>query len=186
MKAEWFFIVNATAGNGKSGKKINQIIEVLNRKNILFEIELTKKRNHAVELAKNAADEGYEKIISVGGDGTLHEVVNGLMQSKNLQDVKLGILPEGGGNDYVKNFNMPDKIERCIEIFLNNHSKKVDVGKAGTSYFINSFGLGFDAKVAYFAQKIKGINGLPRYLLAVVKAMIQLEHYPMRCPVYQH
>jgi diacylglycerol kinase family enzyme len=126
MKAEWFFIVNATAGNGKSGKKINQIIEVLNRKNILFEIELTKKRNHAVELAKNAADEGYEKIISVGGDGTLHEVVNGLMQSKNLQDVKLGILPEGGGNDYVKNFNMPDKIERCIEIFLNNHSKKVD------------------------------------------------------------
>jgi diacylglycerol kinase (ATP) len=178
MKQNWFFIVNAAAGNGKSGKKINTIIRLLNEKQIPFEMELTKWRNHAEELAQQAVKEGFGKIIAVGGDGTLHEIVNGLMQTG--ENVKLGILPEGGGNDYAKNFSIPHDINQCLEIFLRDKIRKVDVGKIGNQFFINSFGLGFDAKVAYFAQKIRFLNGLPRYLTAVIKAMIHLEHYPMK------
>jgi YegS/Rv2252/BmrU family lipid kinase len=180
MRNEWFFIINATAGNGKSGKKISCLINMLNKQKILFELELTKHQLHALELAKKAANEGYEKIISVGGDGTLHEVVNGIMLAEKADSVKLGILPEGGGNDYAKNFHLPGDVAKGIEIFLKDKIQKVDVGKVGDSYFINSLGLGFDAKVAYFAQRIKGLNGLPRYLVAVAKAMVQLEYYPVK------
>jgi diacylglycerol kinase (ATP) len=183
MKKEWFFILNATAGNGKSGKLISQIITTLNQKKIPYEMELTKAPGHATQLAQSAVAKGYEKIISVGGDGTLNEVVKGIMSSPKVANIKLGILPEGGGNDYAKNFHMPHQVSACIDVFLRDKTKKVDVGKAGEHFFINSFGLGFDARVANFSQRIKGLNGLPRYLLAVIKAMIKLETYPLEIRV---
>lgn len=171
----WFFIVNSTAGRGKTGKKISKIVNSLNSHKLDFEIELTKAPKHATKIAEDAIAKGFNHIVSVGGDGTLNEVVNGIMTSGRSTEVNLGILPEGGGNDFAANFNLSDKVDKAIETLLKFNLRKIDVGKIEDKYFINALGIGFDARVAVISNTIKYLNGLPRYILAVLKALITLK-----------
>ena len=174
---KWFFIVNSTAGRGKTGKKISKIVTSLNKHKFDYEIELTKAPKHAIQLAKEAVEKGFKNIISVGGDGTLNEVVNGVMLSGKAEEVNVGIIPEGGGNDFANNFNLSKNVEKAIKLLLAYNTKKIDVGKIEDRYFVNALGIGFDAKAARISNKIKYLNGLPRYLLAVIRAVVTLKPF---------
>ncbi len=172
---KWFFIVNATAGRGRTGKKINKLITSINKHKLDFEVELTKAPKHATQLAQEAIKKGFHNIISVGGDGTLNEIVNGVMLSGKSDEVNIGILPEGGGNDFAVNFNLPSNIDKAVDILQKFNTRKIDVGKIEDRYFINALGIGFDARVAMISNKLKHLNGLSRYLAAVLKALISLK-----------
>ena len=174
---KWFFIVNSTAGRGKTGKKISKLVTTLNEHKLDFEIELTKAPLHAIQLAQDAIKKGFNNIISVGGDGTLNEVVNGVMLSGKSEEVNVGIIPEGGGNDFATGFNLSSKIDKAIKILKRLNIRKIDVGKIEDRYFINALGIGFDARAAQISNKIKHLNGLPRYLLAVIKALVSLKPF---------
>ncbi len=174
---KWFFIVNSTAGRGKTGKKISKLVTSLNEHKLDFEIELTKAALHATQLAQDAIKKGFHNIISVGGDGTLNEVVNGVMLSGKSEEVNVGIIPEGGGNDFATGFNLSSKIDKAVEILQRLNIRKIDVGKIEDRYFINALGMGFDARAAQISNKIKYLNGLPRYLLAVIKALVALKPF---------
>lgn len=176
MSEKWFFIANATAGRGKTGRKISALIQSLNEHKFDFEIELTKMPLHATDLARVAA-ENFHKIVVVGGDGTLNEVVNGIMQSGRQSQINLGLIPEGGGNDFSMNFRLSNSIDKAIEILQKEKTQPVDVGKIENFFFINALGLGFDAQVAGLSRQIKHLNGLPRYLMAVFKALIKLKEF---------
>lgn len=177
MNTKWFFIANATAGRGRTGRKISKLIQSLNEHNFDFEIELTKAPLHAAELAGQAIADGYQKIVVVGGDGTLNETVNGIMQSGKQADLMLGLIPEGGGNDFSLNFKLSNQIDKAIEILKKQKTQTVDVGKVENFYFINALGLGFDAQVASISREFRHLNGLPRYLAAVLKALIRLKKF---------
>ncbi len=177
MNTKWFFIANATAGRGKTGRKISELIKSLNEHKFDFEIELTKAPLHATELAKEAIKKGYQKIVVVGGDGTLNETVNGIMQSGKQDEIKLGLIPEGGGNDFAMNFKLSNNIDKAIELLEKQKTCKVDIGKIETFFFINALGLGFDAQVALISRSIKHLNGLPRYLVAVIRALLKLQKF---------
>ena len=172
---KWFFIVNSTAGRGKTGKKISKLVTTLNEHKLDFEIELTKAPKHATQLAVDAIKKGFQNIISVGGDGTLNEVVNGVMLSGKAEEVNIGIIPEGGGNDFAANFNLSSNIDKAVDILQKFSLRKIDVGKIEDNYFINALGIGFDARVAVISNTIKYLNGLPRYLVAVLKALFSLK-----------
>ncbi len=172
---KWFFIVNSTAGRGKTGKKISKLVTSLNEHKLDYEIELTKASKHATQLALDAIKKGFHNIISVGGDGTLNEVVNGVMLSGKSEEVNIGIIPEGGGNDFAANFNLSSNIDKAVDILQKFSKRKIDVGKIEDKYFINALGIGFDAKVAIISNSIKHLNGLPRYLVAVLKGLISLK-----------
>ncbi len=171
VKTKWLFIVNATAGGGKTGKKINQLVHSLTKHQFTYDIELTKFPKHATQLAKAALQDDYFNIIAVGGDGTLNEVVNGVMQSEKKRQCRLGLLPEGGGNDFAVNFGLPRNIERSVNILGRGRSSKIDVGKIEDNYFINALGIGFDARVAKYSHETRYLNGLPRYLFSVLRAL---------------
>lgn len=173
----FFFVINTVAGRGKTGKILNKLIVRLNEINISYEIEITKYPLHAVELTQNAIKRGFRKIIAVGGDGTINEVVNGIMKSKKAEKVSLGIIPEGGGNDFAKNFGIGSNINDDIEIILKGNTHKIDIGSIENRYFINALGIGFDASVAQYAAGIKYLNGLPRYFLALIKAALKLKNH---------
>lgn len=176
----WFFIVNSTAGRGRAGRKITELLDKLNSLNIPFEIEVTKAPRHAVELARSAiVDKGFRHLVAVGGDGTLNEVINGIMLSGHNNEVKLALFPEGGGNDFAKYFHLSPSIHRDVELLVRREVLPIDVGRINDYYFINSLGIGFDAVVAGHANRIKYINGLPRYTLAVLKALFSLRRYPV-------
>ena len=181
MKNEkWFFIVNAIAGIGKTGRLLSRFITILNDHKLDFEIEVTKAPKHATKLALDAVKSGYTRIAAVGGDGTVNEVVNGIMLSQRSDEVTFGIIPEGGGNDFARNFDIPHFVGKAVSTLEKHNTKKVDVCKIEDYYFINSLGIGFDARVAEYASKAKYLNGLPRYFFAVLKALVKLKPYKMK------
>lgn len=129
---KYIFIVNPTSGKGKALKISNNIEKICKQENIDYEIKYTKAQGDATNIAKEYFDE--ENILySVGGDGNVSEILNGIIGSKNM----LGIIPAGSGNDFYKTLKKEDE-----EI------KTIDIGKINDKYFINIACIGIDADVA--------------------------------------
>jgi len=127
MKTNWFLIVNPTSGNGKSKKNWRKISDELKKQNIIFSFAFTEYSKHEEILVENAIKKGFTKIISVGGDGTLHHVVNGIMKQKLVEtnSIQLAVIPIGTGNDWVKTYNIGTKIEKSIAIISKDRKKVV-------------------------------------------------------------
>ena len=175
MKAE--LIVNLTAGGGKPNHHLETVLKYLKENGLNFKVCITSHQGEAVELAQNAADNGAELIVSVGGDGTVNEIVNGIMKSKN--NPSLGIIPLGWANDFIKSTNIPSDIIEACKIIIKGKTKKIDVGLInGQIYFANICGIGFDAEVALLANQLK--NRHPNwntlsayvYVLATVRKLL--------------
>jgi YegS/Rv2252/BmrU family lipid kinase len=177
------------AGHGSAQKVFPQVKEELRGAGLDYEVAHTRAALHAVEIAASAPKQGYERIIAVGGDGIVHEVVNGLLQASNEgETIALGIIPLGTGNDFIK--SLPPALEpgqtrddwkSGIPRITSSKTTLVDVGKmtvdnppAGTphpQYFTNGTDVGFGALVA---KAIRGIpmTGMAAYLLAVMQVLV--------------
>ncbi|MBU4047073.1 diacylglycerol kinase family lipid kinase [bacterium] len=165
MKAE--LIVNLTAGGGKPHKHLNTVLKYLKENGLNFKVCTTSHQGEAVELAQKAADNGAELIVSVGGDGTVNEIVNGIMKSKN--DPPLGIIPLGWANDFIKSTDIPSDIIEACKILIKGKTKKIDIGVINNQiYFANICGVGFDAEVAQLANHMKSKHPNLRILSAFV------------------
>ena len=165
MKAE--LIVNLTAGGGKPHKHLNTVLEYLKENGLNFEVSTTSYQGEAVELAQKAADKGIDLIVSIGGDGTVNEIVNGIMKSKN--DPSLGIIPLGWANDFIKSTDIPSDIIEACKILIKGKTKKIDIGAINSQiYFANICGVGFDAEVAQLANQMKSKHPNLRILSAFI------------------
>lgn len=165
MKLE--LIVNLTAGGGKPRPHLKKIFKYLKENGFNFEVSYTSHHGEAVELAQKAADNGAELIVSVGGDGTVNEIVNGIMKSKN--DPSLGIIPLGWANDFIKSTDTSSDIIEACKILIKGKIKKIDVGVINNQiYFANICGIGFDAEVALLANQMKSKHPNLRILSAFV------------------
>lgn len=165
MKAE--VIVNLTAGGGKPNHHLEIVLKYLKENGLNFKVCITSRQGEAVELAQRAADNGAELIVSVGGDGTVNEIVNGIMKSKN--DPPLGIIPLGWANDFIKSTDIPSDIIEACKILVRGKIKEIDVGIINEKiYFANICGVGFDAEVAQLANQMKSKHPNLRILSAFV------------------
>ena len=165
MKTE--LIINLTAGGGKPRPHLKTIFKYLKENGFNFKVSYTSCHGEAVELAQKAADNGAELIVSVGGDGTVNEIVNGIMKSKN--DPLLGIIPLGWANDFIKSTNIPPNIIEACKILIKGKTKNIDVGVINDQiYFANICGVGFDAEVAQLANQMKSKHPNLRILSAFV------------------
>jgi len=172
MKTNWFLIVNPTSGNGKSKKNWRKISDELKKQNIIFSFAFTEYSKHEEILVENAIKKGFTKIISVGGDGTLHHVVNGIIKQKLVEtnSIQLAVIPIGTGNDWVKTYNIGTKIEKSIAIISKEKTILQDIGRLETenniiTYFTNVAGIGYDGYVASKFKKLKKFGGIA-YLLS--------------------
>ncbi|MDP3013224.1 MAG: diacylglycerol kinase family lipid kinase [Candidatus Subteraquimicrobiales bacterium] len=144
-------VANPTANHGETAQIIDKIENFLTGK-IAFNLELTQKPKHAIDISKNLFD--YDLVIAVGGDGTAHEIVNGLALSNNNKTA-LGIIPTGSGNDFARMLGISeDPLTACQQI-LNGFEKVIDLGMVNGIYYANSLGIGFDARVAHLANEVK-------------------------------
>lgn len=151
------FVINPSAGKHKNLKLLEKDIKKLFPEG---EIVYTKYAGHAKELALEAAKKDYDSVIAVGGDGTINEITQGLVNSKTA----LGIIPCGSGNGFARLIKMPLKDTlKCLKTIKKHRTKKIDVGKAGNEYFLNVAGLGFDATVAQKFAKSKRRGKLPYF-----------------------
>ena len=174
-------IVNPAAGAGRTRKKWPQIMERLKSIGLRFEHDFTEAPKHAVELAKEAVKQGYETVVSVGGDGTINEVVNGLYDSGTIKDVSLGIISTGTGSDYIRTVGIPRQHQDACQRLMSPTKMLVDIGEVEyrnngqmeKRLFVNFAGLGFDAEVVQATtQRFKKLGGLPAYLLGLLTTFL--------------
>ena len=187
MVHKWFAIVNPQAGSGKGKVDWPKIKSLLKLNGILFDFALTEFKYHAVELTVNAINNGYKRILAVGGDGTINEVVNGIFiqQKFPTTDIVIGVISVGTGNDWSRMYNIPQEYEgKVAAIRVEKHFLQ-DVGIVeyeesmvrNTRYFVNTAGVGFDAEVARRTNHLKesGHKGKILYAGSLIKALISFK-----------
>ena len=186
----WFTIVNLHAGSGKTVSIWRKAEILLAEAGIPYDNKYTDCKYHATEIAFQAASEGYRKFIAVGGDGTIHEVLEGIMkyvcgtESVSVSDFSIAVIPIGSGNDWIRIHGINRNLERTIELIRNESLVRQDVVRVSvfdpvaepeqllsaepvrTSYMVNIGGVGFDARVCERVneQKLEGKKGKLLYI----------------------
>ena len=132
---------------------------------------------HAMEMAIQAAEEGYELVVAAGGDGTVHEIVNGLMQVEPEKRPRLGVVPLGSGNDFVHGVGASKKPEEALRRALSGTPKWIDIGVVEDDigrreYVDNTLGVGFDATVTIRSHQSPILRGFLMYFVAVLQTII--------------
>jgi YegS/Rv2252/BmrU family lipid kinase len=178
-------ILNPASGHGLGRKLRPRIERGLHDAGVEFDLVETRESGHAVALAREAAASGLERVLAAGGDGTVHEVANGLLQAPAAADgatrPALGTIPIGTGNDFAKLLKVcklpPEQAARRMAAA---ELRVFDVGRVIGEYFDNSLGIGFDAEVARQANQTKRLSGLAVYVVAVYKSFVSF-----RAPVLE-
>jgi YegS/Rv2252/BmrU family lipid kinase len=154
-----------------------------------FDLVRTQRPWHAAELAEQAARDGFETIVAAGGDGTSHEVLNGLMAAANGNGIiaAMGILPVGSGSDFANTMGIPPTLREACRQLAHSQIKMVDVGQVSLPghpprYFDNTVNVGFGGIVTREARKIKRLRGMALYLPVVLKTVF-LHHKPLQVTI---
>lgn len=158
---KYLFVINPKAGQGRTKNIIPVIERAIEDFGLTCEFEYTSSPGDGEAIARGAATRGFTHVVGVGGDGTSHEIVNGLMGS----EVVFGVVPSGSGNDFPKAAGIPLDSARAVELLFNGVERSVDVGRLGGRYFINGLGIGLDGAVAHRFKRLR-LGGHIAYLWA--------------------
>jgi YegS/Rv2252/BmrU family lipid kinase len=172
MTARTLLIANPAARHGDTARLLPVIEQLLC--NVPHETVLTERAGQATELAAGAS--GYDLVIATGGDGTVHEVLNGLMSIPGEARPALGLLPTGSGNDTRRTMGVPDDLAQASLVLATGERRRFDVGVCNGIYFNNSFAAGLDAKVTAKAVEYKVTkrrSGLWLYLTALLHVLFR-------------
>ena len=170
-------VLNPIAGRGRGARVESELQSALQEEGIEFDLERTARPGHAVELARQAVGDGFEIVVAAGGDGTMHEVVNGLMAASGGGDTgTLGIIPIGSGSDFAHTVGVPPNLRAACHRLAHGQVQVVDVGQItmpgqAVRYFDNTLGIGFDGVVTVEARKVKWLRGMALYLPVVLKTV---------------
>jgi diacylglycerol kinase (ATP) len=183
-------IVNTTAGKGHAGQILPLVQEHLARYGVEHDLICTAMSGQGIELGREAAAAGYERVVAMGGDGTADEVANGLLlAAEEGHEAVLGVIPAGSGNDFSHAIGIPPNPEDACRRLAEGRVRSIDLIRVTVDgqphIFDNSVGIGFDADVSLETRKIKRVHGFPMYLWAVFR-VLATDHkwpYPMRITV---
>ncbi|QXP63787.1 diacylglycerol kinase family protein [Polaribacter sp. HaHaR_3_91] len=177
MSTSWFIIANPISGNRNFSKQWKEIQQLLNNKKIDFSFAFTKFSKHEIELVDTAIQQGFRNIISIGGDGTLHNVVNGIMTQRyaKTSDITIAVIPQGTGNDWIKTYNIPNSVKKAIEIIHKKNIILQDIGVLKTDnrtvFFNNVAGLGYDGYIVNKLKTLKSFGSLA-YILSGIAGLL--------------
>lgn len=182
--SEWMAIVNPNACGGNVSQEWPSLSQKLVAAGVSFEVMYTTHRYHAVELVIKALRQGYRKFLAIGGDGTIHEIVNGIFLQKDVpcKDVTMAVIPVGSGNDWSRMNKIPLNHQGAIEVFLRNRTilqdfakvTYVESGVTNVRYMSNGCGVGLDANICLRCNiaKNKGKGGASSYVKAAFLSLI--------------
>src|ERR1700739_4246731 len=178
-KDRFFAIVNPAAGGGKSARLAGPALAGLRKKALHIDVIASTGRGHAVQLARESYAQGYRKFLAVGGDGTAHEILNGVFAIKPAAErISLGFLPLGTGNSFLRDFT-DQGAEASLDALLANHTRPVDLIRlthaAGEIYSLNILSVGFTADVGALTNRVFKSLGHLGYLFGVFVGLIQLK-----------
>jgi diacylglycerol kinase (ATP) len=186
-------ILNPVAGHGNGIKALPVLQRHLEACGLEYDLAHTQRSGHAIDLARQAAIEGYAVVAAAGGDGTVNEVINGLMTARQAggPQAALGVLSVGRGNDFANSMGIPVELEQACQALAANCRRPIDIGRvSGGSlpllgaipqgrYFGNCVGIGFDAIGTIEAAKLPRWGGLASFLVAILKTIFLFNHAPL-------
>ena len=174
-------IINPHASKGMRRFREEKIFEALSAVGIVPDVFRTERPGHAAELAEEAAKNGAERVFISGGDGSINEAVNGLVnaQKQGFIGTALGFIPTGRGNDFCDALGIPKNLPKIAEILQHDRRLRCDIGAAGDGtfehYFINGSGYGIESAINYYAAK-SIISGKFSYIYGIVKSIFNDLH----------
>lgn len=180
-------ILNPMADMGRAWNVARELRPIVNEYEGKVDWSGTVYPGHAIELAKQAGEEGYDLVVAVGGDGTVHEVVNGLMQIEAENRPVLGVVPIGSGNDFGFVNKIPKSPNQAMALALNGTPSLIDLGlmtdeNGRQEYMDNTLGIGFDAIVTIRSHRLPVVRGFLMYLTAVIQTIF-LNSKPMKMKI---
>jgi diacylglycerol kinase (ATP) len=189
-------ILNPYAGRWLALKRRQEVEQALQNHGIDFDLVMTEGPIHGIELAAQAVRDGYNPIISAGGDGSINEVVNGMMEARaDLGQFSLGVLPLGSVNDFVHNLGLPTNLIAAAQVIAAGKPRFLDLGSVRTGgaekvrYFHNNAAVGLEPCVTLIQERMTRVQGRLRYLLATLLAIGDNPQWSMQlkwdCGSYQ-
>jgi diacylglycerol kinase family enzyme len=179
VKDSFLAIVNPAAGGGRAAKLAGAQLARLRKSGLRVDVIASTGPGHAVQLAHEAYEQGYRRFLAVGGDGTAHEILNGVFGRETpTERIELGFLPLGTGNSFLRDFTK-NGAENSIEALLGGRKRRVDLLRlrhaTGTIYSFNLLSVGFTADVGAITNRIFKPFGHLGYLLGVFVRVVQLK-----------
>jgi diacylglycerol kinase (ATP) len=176
---KYFIIVNPISGRGNGARSIPDIRQFFENAGLEFNLITTERPGHALELAKEAVKQGYDVVVSAGGDGTANEILNGMIEAnqENGHHACMAVIPVGRGNDFSYGMGVPTDLSEVFECIRADQRRMVDIGRVygdafpDGRYFGNGIGIGFDAVVGFEALKLKFLTGFASYIVAALKTI---------------
>lgn len=187
MEKKIRYIVNPIAGQGSGKLILPELIQIVQKIPGNADFVSTERAGHAIELAREAASQGYDIVAAVGGDGTSNEVLNGLMGAweQGYRNTLMGIVGIGRGNDFAYGFGIPKGLNEGLKVINDGRHMLMDVGKISGGnypqgrYFGNGVGIGFDAVVGFEAMKLAHLHGFLNYVVAALRTIFLFFHAPV-------
>ena len=188
----WLIVVNVFAASKKAGELWRRAESLLKQEGISYECRYTGDSGNACRIAEDSAREGYRKFVAVGGDGTVHDVLNGIMyfvdspelKTVRLEDFYLAVLPMGSGNDWIKSLGIPRDVKNIVGLISSGSFGRQDVVKVSlkdesgspksVTYMANVGGVGIDADVCRIVNvnKKMGMSGKILYVKALIQCLM--------------
>ncbi len=170
-------IVNPIAGRGKAGKQIALLRDLLAQAKLEFDLVTTVRPGHAADLARAAVQAGWPAIAVMGGDGTVNEVIEGMMGSS----IPLAVIPSGTGNDLARSLHLPMTLAGSVQLMVKPRVLSMDIGQDGQHCFACIAGIGFPTDVMYNVNLSKGIfSGPVAITWGIIKTLKELAAIPVK------
>lgn len=174
----WIAIVNSAAGGGAAKRRAPKALNALRSAGFDIETHATLRPGHATAIARRAWAEGYRRFLSIGGDGTTYEVVNGLFPVEGEGRPRLGILPLGTGNSFLRDFGITSA-DQALRAVLSRQARRIDVVRVdhadGVLHYVNLLSVGFSARVGDLTNRRFKRLGMAGYAVAVALSVARLE-----------
>lgn len=197
IPSAWRVIVSSRSGGGKARRDWPEIAKMLKARSIEFSEKITDHAYHAIELAREAVLEGFRKLLVLGGDGAIHEVLNGLYSQEEVSpsEVTLGLIPVGSGNDWSRLHKIPADYEAAVDLIADagQHTCVQDVARVDTlmdgkpycRHMMNIGGLGFDSEVChrFDLAKERGHASDRQYLKSLLSGFLSYKCLKFRVSV---
>ena len=188
-------VVNPTSGGGATGRTFGAMKETIERTLGPVEVAMTERRGHGIDLAREGAIAGHPLVISVGGDGTLHEVINGLMQARGgahgtkADATRVGLIAQGTGGDFRKALGLEHRLDKYLDALKSGRERPLDLGSftgggKTAHYFVNILSAGMGGLVdRYVADASRMLGGTAAYFAASVRALLNARLGNVKCTV---
>ncbi len=175
-------IINPTSGNGRALKAWKRFKKHLNKNGIEHEFYFTEYMGHGLKIIDEIGVDDGDKIIAIGGDGTVNEIANSIINSK--KDLTLGIIAQGTGNDIAASFGIPTSFEEQVQVIHQENVQLFDAGRVNNRFFFGVLSVGFDAEVARRTNEgAKWLPGTFNYVKSLLITLKELKTYPVEISI---